>query len=154
MLCRFSIPLSCESIVLLNAIAVLIVVSQFDFSVGVTAFRGSFEPLERLLLICNSEPEMLFKCNAEPKLHAGDTVFSRAPHASVNLILIVICAVHAYDILCGCVALFRGFLIPVNGFLCVFREESTRIVNPTEPILRLGITGVSFREEYLPVVVL
>jgi hypothetical protein len=59
MLCRFAIPLGCESIVLLDAIAVLIVVPQRDFSVGVTVFRGSFGPLERLLLICNSEPEML-----------------------------------------------------------------------------------------------
>jgi hypothetical protein len=40
----------------------------------------------------------------------------------------------------------------MNGFLCVFGEEPTRIINPTEPILRFAVTGLGFREEHPPVI--
>jgi hypothetical protein len=113
MFCRSAIPLGSESMVLLNSFAELIMFSKLDLSVGVATLRCPLEPLKRLLVICNSKPEMLLKGDAEPKLHIGVTDFSRAPHAPFAFNIIN--RVHETDgVFCGGVTLLGGLLVPVS----------------------------------------
>src|SRR4029077_7919631 len=142
MFCRSSIPVGSENIILLYAIAILIASTQCSFGIDVAAFSSLLEPLKCLLLICDSKPEILLIGDTYPKLRFGDTVLGCAPHTALALHFFAIGVHEADEVLCGCVVELCGFFIPVKGFLCIFREESIRIINPAQPILRFGISGL------------